>query len=172
VYVGSDLLIYYRQGDPSKFVVPDDFVVKDCHPHWRRTFKIWEEGRHPNVVFEITSRSSRDEDQMYKPQIYARLGVPEYFLYDPTGEYLDPPLQGFRLVGSDYVPIEPDNSGALRCEELGLLLRLADNNLVLVDEQTSTVLMTAAEAAQQRTQQLEAEVERLKQQLARETRGQ
>jgi hypothetical protein len=145
------------------------------------------------VVFEITSRSSRDEDQMYKPQIYARLGVPEYFLYDPTGEYLDPPLQGFRLVGSDYVPIEPDSSGSLRCEELGLLLRLAENDLVLVDEKTNAVLMTAAEAmdaarqtadaarlaaeaareaAQQRTQQLEAEVERLKQQLARETRGQ
>src|SRR6266705_6726900 len=42
VYVGANLLVYYVEGDPSKFVVPDNFVVKDCDPRRRRTFKIWE----------------------------------------------------------------------------------------------------------------------------------
>jgi Uma2 family endonuclease len=146
VYVGTDLLVYYQEGDPSKFIVPDDFVVKDCDPGDRRTFKIWEEGRGPSVVFEITSRGSRSEDLSYKPQVYARLRVPEYFLYDPTGEYLDPPLQGFRLSGADYEPLEEDGSGSLRSEELGLLLRLDDGKLVLVDQQTNHVLLTEAEA--------------------------
>jgi Uma2 family endonuclease len=146
VYVGTDLLVYYREGDPSQFVVPDDFVVKDCDPGDRRTFKIWEEGRGPSVVFEITSRSSRSDDLSYKPQIYARLRVPEYFLYDPTGDYLDPPLQGFRLAGADYEPIEEDDSGSLRSEELGLVLRLDEGRLELVDEQTNQVLLTEAEA--------------------------
>lgn len=197
VYVGTDLLVYYREGDPSKFIVPDDFIVKDCDPRRRRTFKIWQEGRRPNVVFEVTSRSSRDEDQMYKPQIYARLTVPEYFLYDPTGEYLDPPLQGFRLTDSDYVAIEADRAGMLRCAELGILLHLEDGNLVMRDERTQDVLMTRADAeaaarkaeenarkaeenarkaaelalqaAQAKAQQLESEMERLKSELARKT---
>lgn len=185
VYVGSDLLVYYKEGDPSKFIVPDDFVVLDCDPRRRRTFQIWKEGRCPNVVFEITSRSSRDEDQMYKPQVYARLSIPEYFLYDPTGEYLDPPLQGFRLAGSDYVAIEPDRGGRLRCAELGILLRLEAGDLVLIDEQTQDVLMTKAEAmeaaredaesardaAQKHAAQLEKEVERLKKELSRGPSG-
>lgn len=184
VYVGTDLLVYYKEGDPSKFIVPDDFVVLDCDPRWRRTFQIWKEGRCPNVVFEITSRSSRDEDQMHKPRIYARLGVPEYFLYDPTGEDLDPPLQGFRLSGSDYVAIEPDRAGMFRSAELGILLRLEEGNLVLRDEQTQAILLTKADAmdaarqaelaarqaeaaARQAAQELQAEIERLKKALAR-----
>ena len=59
VYVASDLLLYYVQGVPWKFVVPDDFVVLDCDPQRRRVFKTWEEGKAPDVVFEVTSRSSR-----------------------------------------------------------------------------------------------------------------
>jgi Uma2 family endonuclease len=184
VYVGTDLLVYYKEGDPSKFIVPDDFVVLDCDPRPRRTFKIWQEGRCPNVVFEITSRSSRDEDQVYKPRVFARLRIPEYFLYDPTGEYLDPPLQGFRLAGSDYAAIEP-SAAVLRSAELGILLRLEQRDLVLIDERTKKVLLTKADAmdaarqaeaaarqaAQQRAQELQAEIERLKKELARGRAG-
>jgi Uma2 family endonuclease len=170
VYVGANLLVYYVEGDPSKFVVPDDFVVKDCDPGRRRTFKIWEECRVPNVVFEVTSRSSRVEDAVYKPQIYARLGVKEYFLYDPTAEYLDPPLQGFRLEGPDHVRIEPSGSGALKCEELGILLRRDGGDLVLVDVQTGRVLITRGEAAEARAAHLEAEVERLRKELEQRPR--
>ena len=148
VYVGTNLLVYYVEGEPSRFVVPDDFVVKDCDPRRRRTFKVWEEGRVPNVVFEVTSRSSRREDQVYKQQIYAQLGVHEYFLYDPTAEYLNPPLQGYRLEGGNYVRIEPDDSGAIRSDELGVLLRLERGDLVLVDLQSGEELMTRAETAE------------------------
>lgn len=179
VYVGANLLVYYEEGEPSKFVVPDDFVVRDCDPRRRRTFKVWEEGRVPNVVFEITSRGSRREDRAYKPQIYARLRVQEYFLYDPTDEYLEPPLQGFRLEGGAFVRIEPDSTGCLRSDELGILLRLEEGDLVLIDAQSGSVLMTRAEAAeaardaaeaardaaQARAEQLEAELDRLRNQL-------
>jgi hypothetical protein len=108
-------------------------------------------------------------------------------LYDPTGEYLDPPLQGFRLAGSDYAAIEP-SAAALRSAELGILLRLEQRDLVLIDERTKEILMTKAEAmdaarqaeatarqaeaaarqaAQQRAEQLQAEVDRLKKELER-----
>ena len=52
VYIASDLLVYYAEGTPSKFVVPDCFVVLDCDPQRRRTFQTWKELRVPDVVFD------------------------------------------------------------------------------------------------------------------------
>jgi Uma2 family endonuclease len=66
VYVGSDLLLYYHEGVPRDFVVPDGFVVLDCDPKKRRVFKTWEEKRVPNVVFEFTSASTRRSDEFFK----------------------------------------------------------------------------------------------------------
>jgi Uma2 family endonuclease len=156
VYVASDLLVYYQEGDPKKFVVPDDFVVLNCEPGQRRTFKIWEEGRVPDVVFEVTSRSSRTADQVHKPRVYARIGVQEYFLYDPTSDYLDVPLQGFRLgEGGKYNRIEADTDGSLHCETLGLALRLVDQQLQMFDRQTGERLRTAVEAGDEARQAAE-----------------
>jgi len=197
VYVASDLLVYYEEGDPSKFVVPDDFVVKDCDPGRRRTFKIWEEGKVPDVVFEVTSRGSRREDQDLKPKLYAALGVKEYFSYDPTADYLRPPLHGYRLEQGGYTRIEPDDAGALRCEELGITLRLEDGGLVMYDSHSGEILRTEAEAermareaermareaermardaaeaardaAESRAARLEAEVQRLREELKRKS---
>jgi Uma2 family endonuclease len=171
VYVASNLLVYYEEGEPSKYVVPDDFVVKDCDPHRRRTFKIWEERRVPDVVFEVTSRSSRHEYEGHKPQVYGRLGVKEYFLYDPTSEYLRPPLQGFRLVQGDYTRMTADDSGALKCDELDITLRLEQGELVIYDGRSGKVLQTAAEAAEARAAELEAEVRRLRSELRRRPSG-
>ncbi len=179
VYVASNLLVYYEKGNPSKFVVPDDFAVLDCDPGRRRTFKIWEEGgKVPNVVIEVTSRGSRREDETYKPQVYARLGVEEYFLYDPTADYLKPPLQGFRLEQGDYIRLAPDEAGALRCEQLDILLQLEQGDLVMLDGSSGEVLRTAAEAAdaareaaEGRAAELEAEVRRLRDQLQRQSGG-
>ncbi len=172
VYVASDLLLYYEEGEPSKFVVPDDFVVKDCDPGRRRTFKIWKEGKAPDVVFEVTSLGSRSDDASYKPHIYAKIRVKEYFLYDPTAEYLKPPLQGFRLSRRAYRRIEADESGALECEELGLSLELDGRDLAMRDIQSGQILQTAAEAAEaaraaERTARLAEREARLAEQRAR-----
>jgi Uma2 family endonuclease len=147
VYMASDLLVYYQEGDPTQFIVPDDFVVLDCEPGRRRTFKTWAEGKCPNVVFEVTSRGTRQNDEIWKPPIFAKLGIQEYFLYDPTSDYLNPPLQGFRLVDGGYVRIESDAGGAIACEQLGILLRLDGSDLVMVDARTGQLLLTAEEAA-------------------------
>ncbi len=58
VYIARDLLIDNVEGMPSKFVVPDCFVVLDCGPQRRRTFQTWKEIRVPDVVFEVTSRGT------------------------------------------------------------------------------------------------------------------
>ena len=47
------------------------------------------------------------------------LGVKEYFLFDPFEDYLDPPIQGYRLRKGAYVPIKPVN-GRLPSQVTGL----------------------------------------------------
>jgi Uma2 family endonuclease len=163
VYVTGDLLFYYEEGNPARFVVPDAMVVKDCDPGRRRTFKLWEEKRLPNAVFETTSRYTKREDSTYKPQLYERLRIPEYFLYDPTADYLRPPLQGYRLTEDRYVRIEPDADGRFHCQELGLWLRLEDRELCMYDCQTGQRLLTEAEAerAAAEAERAAAEAERV-----------
>jgi Uma2 family endonuclease len=97
VYVAGNMMLYYEEGNPAACVAPDVFVVQGVGKGERRTYKVWEESQPPTVVFEITSRGSRLEDVGTKRAVYAMLGVREYFLYDPLGEYLRPPLQGYRL---------------------------------------------------------------------------
>lgn len=166
VYVSSDLLVYYVEGQPAKFIVPDDFVVKDCNPGRRRVFKVWEEGRVPSVAFEVTSRKTKRRDQVLKPQIYALIGVPEYFVYDPTAEYLKPPLQGFRLKAGNYERIEPEGTG-LVSQELDLLLWLEEGQLLMADRTSGKRLLTDAEAADIRATEAEDELRRLREQLKR-----
>ena len=99
VYVSANLFVYYEEGNPRAVVAPDVFVVLGVAGHDRRTYKVWEEGKGPDFVLEVTSRSTRGTDQGSKRQVYAKLGVSEYWRFDPTGDYLDPPLVGERLEG-------------------------------------------------------------------------
>jgi Uma2 family endonuclease len=146
LYVGANLLVYFVCGNPRKSVAPDTFVVKDCDPGPRRTFKTWVEERNPDVVFEVTSSSTRREDEVTKPATYAQLGVKELFLFDPTSDYLDPPLQGYRFSRGRKTRIRPDADGSLECRELGLRLRLEDGELRIYDARTGRPLLTEAEA--------------------------
>ncbi|MCE7983692.1 MAG: Uma2 family endonuclease [Caldilinea sp. CFX5] len=107
VYVSSNLLVYYEQGNRYKSVAPDCFVVRGIDPRLRKTYKTWEEGKAPEVVFEVTSHSTQNEDLGKKMGLYARMGVQEYYLYDPTADYLQPSLRAFVLQGGGYVPMTP-----------------------------------------------------------------
>jgi Uma2 family endonuclease len=171
VYIGSDLLLYYTEGIPRDFVVPDDFIVLDCEPGMRRTFKTWEEGRVPNVVFEVTSRYTKKKDQVFKPLTYAQIGVKELFLFDPTGDYLRPRLAGFRLVGGTLKPIAGNPEKGLRCRELGLMLRLEKKKLLMLDAANGAVLLTEAEAERAAREKAEEVIRRLKAELSRRPTG-
>ena len=106
-WVGSDMFLYYVEGDPSKVVAPDLFVVTQTHKEERRNiFQTWVEGRIPDFILEVLSESNYRNDLVTKFPIYRQLGVREYWMYDPTPTgILSPPLQGHRLVGGEYQPI-------------------------------------------------------------------
>jgi Uma2 family endonuclease len=149
VYVAGNLMLYYEEGNPSASIAPDVFVVKGVSKKERRIYKLWEEGHPPNVVIEISSRSTRLEDLGNKRVLYAILGVQEYFLYDPLAEYLDPPLQGFRLAEDDYQRLEQTQDGSIFSQELGLTLQIEGELLRLIDPISDQRLLTPAEAQQQ-----------------------
>ena len=90
VYVSGDLLVFYEQGNPKKFVVPDVFVAKGLEPAVRRIYKVWFEGKPPDVILEVTSQKTKKKDTVTKPALYHQLRVPEYFLFDPTQNYWSP----------------------------------------------------------------------------------
>jgi Uma2 family endonuclease len=166
MYVAGNMLLYYEEGNPAACVAPDVFVVQGVAKAERRTYRLWDEGQPPSVVFEITSRGSRLEDLGTKRAIYAMLGVQEYFLYDPLGEYLRPPLQGYRLQEGEYQRIPSEGEGSLTSQALGLELRLEEGHLRLVNPVTGERLLTPAEVqAARRT--AAAELERLRAELAR-----
>jgi Uma2 family endonuclease len=173
MYVAGNMLLYYEEGNPAACVAPDVFVVQGVAKGERRTYRLWEEGRPPTAVFEITSRASRLEDLGTKRAVYAMLGVQEYFLYDPLGEYLRPPLQGYRLQEGEYQRIPPGDEGKLTSQVLGLELRVEEGRLRLVNPTTGERLLTPAEAQAARRAEAaarraaEAELERLRAELAR-----
>ena len=129
VYVVGNLLVYYQQGDPKKTVSPDLMVVFGASKHVRSSYRLWEEAKAPDFVLEIASESTYRTDRGEKRDIYAGMGISEYWQYDPVGTCLDPPLLGFRLVEGSYapIPVVPGDEGALtgRSDVLGLELRLA-----------------------------------------------
>lgn len=168
VYVAGNLFIYYEQGNPSAVFAPDVFVVFGVPDGDRRVYKLWEEQRAPDVVFELSSRSTWLEDKGNKKALCAHLGVAEYFLSDPVYEYLKPPLQGFRLESGVYRPMTPDSSSALQSERLGLTLYLEQGHLQLVDTQSGERLLRPVEvralrrAAEAEAARLRAELDRLR----------
>jgi Uma2 family endonuclease len=172
VYVTGNLFFYFAQGDPRAVVAPDLFLVKGVAKGQRRTYKLWQEGRVPSLVIEITSDSTRDEDVTKKKLCYERLGIEEYFLHDPYGDYLDPKLQGYRLGMNRFQRIVPEADGSLRSLTTGLLFRAEGTSLRLQDAQTGERLLTgdeevarettARQAAEERAAALEAELARLR----------
>jgi Uma2 family endonuclease len=152
VYVSGNMFVYYRQGDPEAVVAPGVFVALGVAKHKRNSYRVWEEGKAPDFVLEITSNATYDKDQGAKVGIYSLMKVREYFQYDPTRDYLQPPLQGLRLAGRGYEPLPPktlpDGALAIYSEVLGLELRLLAENgeLRLFDPAAQSLLRSHAEA--------------------------
>ena len=171
-YVSGDLKVCYDEEDLDKWVVPDCFIVKDVDPEIRRDYRIWVEGKPPDVIIEITSSSTQREDLGWKMRLYAQLGVKEYFLYDPLGEYLHPPVLGLVLSGGGYIPL--DREDRVESQELGLVLAAEEGGLQLYDVASGTRLLTAEERAAVEVaarQAAEAELARLRDELAHPRKG-
>jgi Uma2 family endonuclease len=187
VYVSANILLYYVQGNPKKRVSPDVFVAKGRPKGNRRVYKLWEEGAPPSVVIELGSKETWREDQYEKWRLYEQLSVQEYYLFDPEYNYLVEPLLAWHLMEDGQYRLMKIKKGRIKSPVLGLDLVDTGETLRLYNPVTKQFLPTmaeldaarqAAEAARQEAErrahaeakarhQVEAELVRLREELAR-----
>ena len=119
-------------------------------------YVIEEQGKPPDFVLEIASRSTGHIDAGPKRRDYAALGIPEYWRFDETatGRYHGARLAGDQLVDDEYVGIEilelPDGSLQGYSAVLGLYLRWVDGELVFYDPGTGRPIATLADEREAR----------------------
>ena len=119
----------------------------------REHYLVWKEGKGPDFVLEVASKSTWREHLGPNREVYARLGVKEYWQYDPMGYYFTPVLQGLRLAGGAYVRQEavasPDGTLTLTSETLGLELRARDGEIRFRSPATGEVLLSHGELVEE-----------------------
>lgn len=154
--------LYYAQGFPRLRTAPDIMVIFDVPPGGRDSYKIWEEGQVPGVIFEMTSEGTRYQDEGFKKTLYEQLGVQEYWQFDPKGEWIPEKLRGYRLRGETYEVITD-----FQCQPLQLRLAVEGKLIGFYRLDTGEKLLIPdelADALEQQTiarQQAEERAERL-----------
>ena len=156
----ANQFLYYAYGLPKLRVAPDVMVIFDVEPGGRDSYKVWEEGQVPAVIFEMTSKGTQKQDQDFKKTLYEQMGVQEYWLFDPKGEWVEGQLQGYRLQGEAYQPITDGCSEPLKLRMTveGSLLgfyRMDTGERLLLPGELAEALKAEALARQQAERQAE-----------------
>jgi len=162
-FSAGNLTVYYspHQRKSEDFRGPDFFVVLGAEKRPRKSWVVWEEnGQYPNIIVELLSTSTAKTDRGLKKQLYQDIfRTPEYFWFDPDS--LE--FQGFWLAGGTYQPIEPNETGYLWSQQLGLYLGVYDQALrfftsegalVPTPAEANALAQQEAATAQQRNQLL------------------
>ncbi len=177
-HVNGNTFLYYVEGDPRRSVSPDCYVVFNLSEAELETFSIdrnntyllWEVGKPPDFVLEIGSPSTGREDTGRKRDLYAEIGVPEYWRYDATGsDFYGEPLVGERLVDGEYrrfeMRYEADGSVWSHSDALNLDLWWIDGELRYWDPAGEKWLLnhqeekSRADSAESRADSAESELE-------------
>jgi Uma2 family endonuclease len=151
-------LNFYQTRDAEEYpLAPDIAVIKGVEDIDVPSWKVGRTGPAPQVVFEIASKETWTTDQAHKPLRYARMGVQEYFAYDPNEPLLDREATS-RLTGWQFdaarqymqkMPLRPD--GSLWSVHLDSFLVPAGKYLYLSDRQ-GRLRLTQAQAEAQRAE--------------------
>lgn len=116
VFVASDLHTLYP-GERAFY--PDLLVVFDVPDHHRRSWNVMREGKGLDFVLEILSRDTKRKDMVEKLNLYARVKIPEYFIFDPDALK----LRAYHLAKDIYQEI-PAKGGFFFSKVLGLQVRV------------------------------------------------
>ena len=106
--VAAAILVYPERGNNRNRISPDVLVAFGLGTHNRMSYLVWQEGKPPDWVLEVASPLKEKDDRGFKREYYATMGVPEYWLFDPTGDVYPPGtprLQGLELVDGAYRPL-------------------------------------------------------------------
>ncbi len=150
VFLEANTILCYDPDDLNVRVSPDVYLAFGVDADAIRERKLylpWEAGKPPDWVLEVASVSTGRVDVGRKRAIYAHIGVPEYWRFDPKdGKYHGAKLAGDRLVDGAYEPIPlttaPDGILKGYSEILGLSLCWDANWPRLYDPAANTYLET------------------------------
>ena len=110
VFLNRETFICYDPNNLNVRVSPDIYLAFGVDARAitpRRIYLPREVGKPPDFALEVASDSAGREDVNRKPGIYAAIGIPEYWRFDPSGgQYHDAPLSGDLLVDGAYRPVE------------------------------------------------------------------
>ena len=195
VHVNGNTMFYYEEGNPRRVVSPDCYVAFDVDVeriYRNNTYRLWEMGKPPDFVLEIGSPSTPRNDLGHKRDLYARLGIGEYWRFDGTGgDFYGEPLVGEYLEAGEYrrFELQFETGGTVRgrspalnldlCWDSGrlrfydpsnatwLLDRLEEHEALQAAEQERQAAEEARQAAESAQQAAEDRAERLKAELRR-----
>ncbi|MDP9120157.1 MAG: Uma2 family endonuclease [Acidobacteriota bacterium] len=181
-FVGANIFVYFSERQArdvreeedhglanlqkTAFRGPDVFWVGGVDPHRER--KAWiawqEQGRLPDLIVELLSPKTAVKDRTEKRALYEKtFRTREYYLYDPDTRV----LEGLRLSGRTYQPVEPDEKGRVWSEQLGVLLgvwqgavRGRTGDWLRLFRPDGTLVPTGVEQAEAAEQRAEAEHQR------------
>ncbi len=131
VYLAEDLSVLYPG---ERGFAPDVFAVLDVpqpEEDERLAWVVADEGRGLDVVLEVMHRGHRAKDLAKNVERYARLGIPEYFVYDRARQR----VTGYRLPASGvrrYERIMPQ-AGRVPSRLLGIDLAVQGGRLSFFD---------------------------------------
>ena len=148
--VAGERYITREPGAPAEErMAPDLLVAFNADPQAYRDdngYVISEQGKPPDFVMEIASRSTGQHDVEKKRPAYAALGIPEYWRFDQTGDFHGTGLAGDRLVEGRYepIPIEAVAEGVLQAYSpvLDLFIRWEHEELRWHDPETGQHIVT------------------------------
>ena len=110
--VGRELPVRFNTANRREAVIPDVCFADDVDLELILTppfvaYNIWEVGKPPEFALEIASPNTYRADVNEKPDIYQRIGITEYWMFDSTGgDYYGQSLRGYRMVDGSYRDIE------------------------------------------------------------------
>ena len=169
VQVGANMNLYYQEGDVEKRLVPDLFVVRGLAALPETSYRVWEAGRPPGFVLEVSSRASAERDRGVKRALYASIGVTEYWRFNPVGVLQGGSrpgqrLEGSALVGLGYELLELAADGSIRSAVLDLDVRVdsrpgMEHVLRFRDPCSGEDLLTFQESEQRRVEAEQARAE-------------
>ena len=162
----ANQFMYYSQGLPRMRVPPDVMVIFNVEPGGRDNYKIWEEKEVTQVIFEMTSPGTKNQDQEFKKTLYEQLGVKEYWLFDPKGEWIPEQLKGYRLRNTVYEVIEDNRSEPLQLQlkvegQLIGFYREDTGKKLLIPEELATALQEKETELQEKETELQQEKQKL-----------
>jgi len=111
----------------ERMIVPDVLVVLDVDPKPRTSWVVSHERKGLDWVLEVHAHGDHAKDVVDNPVRYAKLGIPEYFVFDAARGL----VHAFRLPDSGlprYIPIVPQG-GVWHSSVLGLGLQVAGGRL-------------------------------------------